>query len=195
MNGPHNLRRVIGLAGGTALIVGITIGSGIFRTPPTIAGLVPNPLVIMGLWTAFGLISICGALAVAELSSLLPEAGGVYVFLREAYGDAAAFVFGWLYVLVTTPTTVAALATVFAEFLLNLLGIRSSVTTVQLVAIAAIIILTCANVLGARVGAAVSEVTTLVKVAALAAIILGAFLLGNGSLSHFTEGGVVQGGG
>ena len=66
----RDLRRVIGLAGGTALIVGITIGSGIFRTPPTIAGLVPNPLVIMGLWTAFVLISICGALAVAELSTL-----------------------------------------------------------------------------------------------------------------------------
>src|SRR5207247_1902004 len=195
MNGPHDLRRVIGLAGGTALIVGITIGSGIFRTPPTIAGLVPNPLVIMGLWTAFGLISICGALTVAELSTLLPRAGGVYVFLREAYGDAAAFVFGWLYVLVTTPTAVASLATVFAEFLLNLLGIPSSVTTVQLVAIAAIITLTGANVLGARVGAAVSEVTTLVKVAALAAIILGAFLLGHGSLANITEGGTVQGGG
>ena len=189
------LRRVIGFAGGTALIVGITIGSGIFRTPPTIAGLVPNPLVIMGLWTAFGLISICGALGVAELSSLLPQPGGVYVFLREAYGDAAAFVFGWLYVLVTTPTTVAALAVVFAEFLLNLLGMSAGPATVQMIAIAAIITLTCANVLGARVGAAVSEVTTLVKVTALAAIILGAFLLGHGSLSHITEGGVVQGSG
>jgi len=147
----------------------------------------------MGLWTAFGLISICGALAVAELSSLLPRAGGVYVFLREAYGDAAAFVFGWLYVLVTTPTAVASLATVFAEFLLNLLGIPAGVTTVQLVAIAAIITLTCANVLGARVGATVSEVTTLVKVTAMAAIILGAFLFGQGSLSHITEGGIVQG--
>ncbi len=152
----HDLRRVIGLAGGTALIVGITIGSGIFRTPPTIAGLVPNPLVIMGLWTAFGLISICGALAVAELSTLLPRAGGVYVFLREAYGDAAAFVFGWLYVLVTTPTAVATLATVFAEFLLNLLGLSAHAATVQAIAIAAIITLTFANVLGARVGAAVS---------------------------------------
>src|SRR5258705_2953109 len=70
---PHDLRRVIGFAGGTALIVGITIGSGIFRTPPTIAGLVPNPLVIMGLWVAFGLISICGALAVAELSTMRSE--------------------------------------------------------------------------------------------------------------------------
>jgi amino acid transporter len=191
----HDLRRVIGLAGGTALIVGITIGSGIFRTPPTIAGLVPNPLVIMGLWTAFGVISICGALALAELSTMLPRAGGVYVFLREAYGDAAAFVFGWLYVLVTTPTAVASLATVFAEFLLNLLGIATQATTVQLIAICAITALTLANVLGARVGAAVSEVTTLVKVTALAAIILGAFLLGHGSFSHFTAGGVVQGGG
>jgi APA family basic amino acid/polyamine antiporter len=191
----HDLRRVIGLAGGTALIVGITIGSGIFRTPPTIAALVPNPLVIMGLWTAFGLISICGALAVAELSSLLPRPGGAYVFLREAYGDAAAFVFGWLYVLVTTPTTVAALAVVFAEFLLNLLGRSADAAMVPMIAIAAIITLTCANVLGARVGAAVSEVTTLVKVTALAAIILGAFLLGDGSLSHLTEGGAAQGGG
>jgi len=189
----QDLRRVIGLAGGTALIVGITIGSGIFRTPPTIAGLVPNPLVIMGLWVAFGLISICGALAVAELSTMLPQAGGVYVFLREAYGDPTAFVFGWLYVLITTPTTIAALGVVFAEFLLNLLGISSGTRTVQLVAIAAIVILTFANVLGARVGAAVSEVTTLVKVTALAAIILGAFLLGDGSLSNITEGGAVQG--
>jgi amino acid transporter len=192
---PRELRRVIGLAGGIAVVVGITIGSGIFRTPPTIAGFVPNPLVIMGLWTALGLISICGALAVAELSTLLPRAGGVYVFLREAYGDAAAFVFGWLYVLVTTPTAVASLATVFGEFLLNLLGMRVDARAVQLIAIAAIITLTGANVLGARVGAAVSEATTLVKVAALAAIILGVFLLGNGSVANITEGGVVHGGG
>ena len=188
------LRRVIGLFGGVALIVGITIGSGIFRTPPTIAGLVPNPLVIMGLWTAFGLISICGALAVAELTSMLPQAGGVYVFLRQAYGDAAAFVFGWLYVLITTPTTVAALAVVFAEFLLNLLGLPVG-GKVQAIAIGSIIILTAANVLGARVGAAVSGVTTIVKVTALAAIILGAFLLGQGSLSNITAGGAVQGSG
>src|SRR5829696_2505515 len=149
----------------------------------------------MGLWIAFGMISICGALTVAELSSLLPQAGGVYVFLREAYGDAAAFVFGWLYVLVTTPAAVAALSTVFAEFLLNLLGVPAGASTVQMIAIGAIIILTWANVLGARVGAAVSEVTTLVKVTALAAIIIGAFLSGHGSLSHLTEGGVVHGGG
>jgi amino acid transporter len=188
-----DLRRVIGFSGGTALIIGITIGSGIFRTPPTIAGLVPNPLVIMGLWTAVGLISLCGALTVAELSSLLPRPGGVYVFLREAYGDAAAFVFGWLYVLVTTPATAGALATAFSEFLLNLLGRSAGTSTIQMIAIAAIITVTCANILGARVGAAISELTTLVKVSALAAIIVGAFLLAEGSVAHMTAGGAVHG--
>ena len=191
----QDLRRVIGLAGGTALIVGITIGSGIFRTPPTIAGLVPSGSVIMALWIAFGVVSICGALALAELSTMLPRAGGVYVFLREAYGDAAAFVFGWLYVLITTPTTIAALAVVFAEFLLNLLGKPVDPAPVQTIAILAIVVLTGANVLGARVGASVSEVTTLVKVIALAAIILGAFLLGHGSVSNITAGGAVPGSG
>ena len=190
-----DLRRVIGFWGGTALIVGITIGSGIFRTPPTIAGFVPNAFVIMALWIAVGLISICGALTVAELTSLLPRAGGVYVFLREAYGDAVAFVFGWLYLLVTTPATVAALSTVFAEFLLNLLGVPARTSTMQTIAISAILLLTFANVLGARVGAAVSGITTLIKVAALAAIVLGAFLLGDGSVSHITAAGPVTGGG
>lgn len=187
-----DLRRVIGFWGGTALIIGITIGSGIFRTPPTIAGLVPNPLVIMGLWTAFGLISLCGALTLAELSSLLPRPGGVYVYLREAFGDSAAFVFGWLYVLVTSPATMGALSTVFGEFFLNLVGVSAEGFRLQWLAIAAIITLTVANLLGAQVGAAVGGVCTLVKVAALTAIILGSFLLGQGSLSHF-RGGPVQG--
>jgi APA family basic amino acid/polyamine antiporter len=190
-----DLRRVIGFWGGTALIVGITIGSGIFRKPPTIAALVPHPLVIMGLWTAFGLISTCGALTVAELSSLLPRPGGVYVFLREAYGDAAAFVFGWLYVLVTTPANVAALSVVFAEFFLNLLGVGPGPFTIQGIAITAIVTLTALNVLGANVGAAVGSVCTSIKVAALLAIIGGAFLLGHGTVANLTSGSHVQGGG
>ena len=78
---------------------------------------------IMALWVAFGLISICGALTVAELSSMLPRTGGEYVFLREAYGDAAAFVFGWLYVLVSAPAAVGALSMVSIEFLLGALRI------------------------------------------------------------------------
>jgi amino acid transporter len=193
VNAPSGeLRRVVGFWGGTALIVGITIGSGIFRTPPTIAGLVPDPLVIMSLWVAFGIISLCGALTVAELSSMLPKSGGAYVFLREAYGDAAAFVFGWMYVLVTTPASVAALATVFAEFLLSLLNLPPVPTTIQIIAIAAIASLTFANILGAQVGAAVSGATTLVKVTALVAIILGAFLLGEGQAANLVGGAPVR---
>src|ERR1051325_8961411 len=83
----QELRRVIGLGGGIALIVGITIGSGIFRTPPTIAGLVPNPVVFMALWSAFGLISVCGALTVAELSSLLPQPGGIALIVGITIGS------------------------------------------------------------------------------------------------------------
>src|SRR4051794_38972547 len=168
-----DLKRVIGFWGGTALIVGITIGSGIFRKPPTIAALIPNPLVIMALWGAFGLISICGALTLAELSSLLPRAGGVYVYLRRAYGDGVAFVFGWLYVLVTTPATVGALAVVFAEFLLNFLGMPAEGVRLQAIAIGAIVLLSIANILGAKLGAALGTLLTVIKSAALLAIILG----------------------
>ena len=68
---------------------------------------------------AFGVVSLCGALALAELSSMFPRTGGPYVFLRAAYGDAAAFVFGWLYLLVATPAAIGALATFFGELLLG----------------------------------------------------------------------------
>ena len=174
-------------------MIGITIGSGIFRTPPTIAGLVPNPAVIMGLWVFFGLISLAGALTLAELASLLPRAGGAYVYLREAYGESAAFVFGWIYVLVTSPATIGALATVFGEFFVTLFGLPRSGLTIQSIAVVAILTLTAVNLLGARVGTRVGAVFTFVKVSALAAIILGAFLFGQGSLSNFSGGGAVTG--
>ena len=98
-----DLRRVIGFWGGTALIVGITIGAGIFRKPYSLSRALNDPWMIMGLWAAFGVISVCGALALAELASMMPRTGGTYVYLRAAYGDSSAFVFGWIYLLVATP--------------------------------------------------------------------------------------------
>ncbi len=184
------LRRVIGFWGGTAFVVGVVIGSGIFRKPPTIAGLIPNPLVIMALWVAFGAIMICGALTLAELSSLLPRAGGVYVYLRRAYGDAVAFVFGWLYMTVTTPAAIGALATVFAEFFLTLFKAPPTGFTAEAIAIGAIAVLTGANILGARIGAGLGTLLTIVKVSALVAIVAGVFLFGHGSLSHLSGGPV-----
>ena len=189
----QDLRRVIGFSGGTALIVGITIGSGIFRTPPTIAGLVPSPLVIMALWVAFGLISICGALTVAELSSMLPRAAACTCFCarrmatpRRSYSAGCTCSSrrrpAWRRLPPCSPSFFSTCSTAPAH-----------AVTVQAIAIAAIVTLTFANVLGARVGAAVSELTTLVKVTALAAIILGAFLLGEGSAANFVAGGPVRG--
>jgi len=182
------LRRVIGFWGGTALIIGITIGSGIFRKPPTIAGLVHDPIIILALWTAFGVISVCGALTIAELSSMIPRAGGVYVYLRSAYGDSVAFVYGWLELLVAAPAAMGALATVLGEFLLDLVGVAPAPWHIPAIAIVAIALLASANLRGAEVGSGVQSVFTAIKVAALALIIAAIFLFGHGALRNLTTG-------
>src|SRR5882672_203400 len=179
---PTDLRRVIGFWGGTALIVGITIGSGIFRKPYTLAGLVPSPLLILALWTAFGIISICGALAIAELSSMMPKTGGVYVYLRAAYGDSAAFVYGWVYLLVATPATVGALATFFAELFAGVFGIRMGY--IPLIAGITLAILSVANLMGAQFGTWIGNLFTSIKIIALLMLSVVSFFLVDGSFSH-----------
>ena len=182
-----DLPRVIGFWGGTALIVGITIGSGIFRKPYTLARDVGDPPAILGLWVFFGAISLCGALALAELSSMLPRTGGVYVYLRSAYGDAAAFVFGWLYLLVATPATLGALSTFFAELLVGLSGARMEAAgswTVPVVAATTVVVLTAANFLGVRLGSAIQTSFTVVKVAALLGLVMACFVFASGSFGH-----------
>jgi APA family basic amino acid/polyamine antiporter len=159
------LRRVIGFWGGTALIVGVTIGSGIFAKPSTLAGLIPDPAVILALWVGFGLVSLCGALAMAELASLLPETGGLYAYLRGAYGDAAAFVFGWICLLIATPATIGALATFLAVLLAGVTGMPLGY--VPLVAAAAVAVLTAVNLAGTSSGTALCNVLTAIKVGAL----------------------------
>jgi basic amino acid/polyamine antiporter, APA family len=183
----RDLRRVIGFWGGTALIIGITIGSGIFRKPATIAALVPDPRVVLALWTAFGVISLCGALTVAELASMLPRTGGLYVYLRMAYGEAAGFVFGWVYVSVTAPAAIAALATVFIEFLLAAMGVPREALSPGLTigaTVLTIAVLAGVHILGTRLGAAFQGVFTTMKIAALLAIVVAAFGFGHGSFAH-----------
>jgi len=177
-----DLRRVIGFWGGTALIIGITIGSGIFRKPYTLAGLVPSPMFILGLWAAFGIISICGALAIAELSSMMPKTGGVYVYLRAAYGDSAAFVFGWIYLLVATPATVGALATFFGELFAGTFKI--DLVYVPLIASVTLVALAIANLMGAHFGTWIGNVFTAIKVGALLMLAFVSFFLIDGSFSH-----------
>jgi APA family basic amino acid/polyamine antiporter len=186
------LKRVIGFWGGLAVIVGITIGSGIFRKPYTLARDVGDPVIILGLWAGFGLVSLAGALALAELGSMLPRTGGAYVFLRAAYGDAAAFVFGWLYLLVATPAAIGALATFFAELLLNLPGTAAAHVPpwgIPAVAGITIVVLSGVNLLGARMGSAVQTFFALIKVGALLALTLVSFTASGGSLAHIAPAG------
>lgn len=184
------LRRVIGFWGGASLIIGITIGSGIFRKPGTLAANIPNPWLILGLWSALGVICIFGALAVAELASMLPKTGGSYVFLRAAYGDSAAFVFGWLYLMVTAPAGIGALAMFFAELLLGVLGKSPQTSppgTVPIIASGAILFFSAANLFGAALGSALQGIFTAIKVAALGVLMAVALGLGHGSFSHLAE--------
>jgi len=180
-----DLQRVIGFWGGFALIVGITIGSGVFRKPYTLAQDVGDPVAILALWIGFGIVSLCGALALAELSCMLPRTGGAYVFLRAAYGDPAAFTFGWLYLLVTTPAAIGALATFFGELLLGMVGPAGAPAwAVPAVASATILILSGINLLGARPGSAVQTFFTVVKVAALLVLMAFSFTAAAGSFAH-----------
>jgi basic amino acid/polyamine antiporter, APA family len=177
-----DLRRVIGFWGGTALIVGITIGAGIFRKPYSLAQSIPDPWVIMSLWMGFGLISICGALTLAELASMMPRTGGAYVYLRAAYGDSSAFVFGWIYLLVATPAAVGALGTFFGELLTDIVGWdRGHVPAIACVTIA---VLTAANLVGAKLGSAIQSVFTAIKVGALLLIMVVGFFLIDGTTAH-----------
>ncbi len=100
----------------TAVVVGTIIGSGIFRVPASVASEVGSPAAIALVWVLGGVISLCGALALAELAAALPASGGVFVYLREAYGPLVAFLFGWTQ-LFLAPASMAAIALVFAEYL------------------------------------------------------------------------------
>src|SRR5712671_910877 len=95
MDRSGRLPRTLGLWNSVAIVIGITIGTGIFRSPASVARLAPHPLIVLGIWIAGGVITLCGALSIAELAAAFPETGGFYVYLREGWGRGAAFVFGW----------------------------------------------------------------------------------------------------
>ena len=100
----------------TMIAIGSVIGSGIFLTPSLIAQNLSSPLWILGVWILGGVMALCGALTFAELASMMPRAGGVYVYLCEAYGSLAGFLFGWAYFLVVNTGGIAALSIAFATY-------------------------------------------------------------------------------
>src|SRR5262245_25621694 len=116
------LRRQIGLYAATAVTVGSIIGSGIFRSPHSVAReLHSEPLMLLA-WIVGGLLSLAGSLVLAELAVAHPETGGLYVFIREAFGRRLAFVFGWASLSVIKPTVVASITSVFALYFCQAVG-------------------------------------------------------------------------
>lgn len=190
------LERRLGTFSATTIIVGSMIGSGIFIAPSIMASYVATPGVWLGLWLVGGALTLLGALSYAELCAMMPRAGGQYVFLREAFGRLPAFLYGWTLFLVIQTGFNAAVAIAFAKFLGGV-GLRVGESDVvlavggltlsraQIVAVAVIAVLTWVNARGVREGALVQNVFTVLKVGAIALLVLVGFASGKGSLAHF----------
>ena len=188
---PERLPRTLGLWSSIALVVGITIGSGIFRSPAGIARQAPNPLVMIGLWVGGGIITLCGALSLAEVAAALPQTGGIYAYLREAWGRRAAFLFGWSELILIRASALGGIAVVFGEYLLRSFGIDPAghVLLARGLSAGAIAFAAAANVRGANVGAMIVGIATWAKFGALALLVVASFALGAGhgaSVSHLT---------
>lgn len=171
------LRRQIGLWSAIAIVIGTTIGSGIFRSPAGIADKLPGPLPLAIIWVAGGLFALCGALSFAELASAFPRTGGVYAYIKEGWGKLPAFLFGWAEITVIRAAAVGAISTTFAEYLLRVIGVDPGMYA-RYVAAAAIVVMGTVNILGVRWGSLVLNVTTIAKYGGLIFIVIIAMALG-----------------
>ena len=170
-----SLKPTLGLLSATLLIVGSAIGSGIFRLPSTMAEQLGSPWLLLGVWVLCGLLSLTGALTFGEMGAMFPRAGGQYVFLREAWGDRVAFLYGWSYFWVIQTGIIAAVAIAFAGFV----GFFWPLTFFQqqLLAMAVIGVLTLVNLVGVAYGSLVQNLFTALKVGALMALVVLGFVL------------------
>ena len=161
-------------------MVGITIGSGIFRSPAGVAARVPDPLVVLGLWAAGGLITACGALSIAELAAAMPETGGLYAYLREGWGRPAGFLFGWSQLVMIRASALGGIAIAFGDYCLGTFGIDplTHQMAARTVAAAALAFAAGVNTVGVSLGAIIVGLSTAAKSCALAAIAIFAFVLG-----------------
>lgn len=199
-NSSPKLVRDLGLIDASMIVVGSMIGSGIFITSAESARLVGAPGWLLVAWALAGVLTITGALCCAELAAMMPHAGGQYVFLREAYGSAAGFLFGWSLLLVIQTGTIAAVAVAFARFMgvlapqisesnyiiqpTHLFGSYAiSLSTAQLIAMVLILLLTLINTRGLKTGKLIQNTFTFTKTAALIGLILVGLLLGWNSQS------------
>jgi APA family basic amino acid/polyamine antiporter len=179
---PAALVRRLSLFDATAIVVGVTIGGGIFLVPNLVARSLPSMLMIFGVWVAAGVISFLGALGCAELGAAFPATGGQYVFLREAYGRMAAFLCGWSLFTVGRSAQVAWLAVVFSLYVSYLAPLPPF--GAKLLSLAVLGLFTWVNYRGVRVGAIVQNSLTLTKVVGILIIVSAAMLLGSRTPHH-----------
>ena len=180
----ERMPRSVGLLQTIAISVGITIGSGIFRVPSTVAAQLHTPWAILLCWIIGGVIALCGALTVAELAGALPRSGGIFAYLLEAYGPLPAFLFGWAELTVIRASALGAIATIFAEYLGYFVHLSDA--QVRYIAALTILVIGTVNYFGVQRAAALQSITTALKYAALLALGLLAFSASGGSFSHFT---------
>lgn len=183
---PPGLKRQIGFWSAISIVIGTTIGSGIFRSPAGIADKLPGPLPLAAIWVAGGVFALCGALSLSEVASVYPRTGGVFVFIKEGFGRLPAFLFGWAEITVIRAAAVGAIAITFGEYFLRVIG-GEPATYARYVAAAAIIAMGTVNILGVKWGTLVLNLTTLAKYGGLIFIVLIAFALGLPKTGgHFT---------
>jgi len=181
-----DLARVLGLWDIIGIVVGSVIGSGIFIVPATVALQVRSPLLILAVWLVGGALTFFGALCFAELGGMYPQAGGAYVYLREAYGPLVGFLFGWTLFLVIDSGAMATLASAFATKYLPYFVTLSPLGT-RLVTIAFIVFLVAVNYLGVRHGANLQNLLTAIKLLAVVAVAALTFAFADGNPEHFVS--------
>jgi basic amino acid/polyamine antiporter, APA family len=180
MKAPLRPRRQLGLFDATMIVMGGIVGAGIFANPSEVAHRVHTPFLILGVWILGGVFAMCGAFIWAELATRLPAAeGGQYVYLREAYHPAVAFVYGWGLLLVTQTGGMAAVAVIFASYFHALTGVGWNDSVIAAVVL---LVLTGINCLGARAGSNVQSAFMLLRIAAIAGLVIFGFALGSNSL-------------
>ncbi|MDZ7360799.1 MAG: amino acid permease [candidate division KSB1 bacterium] len=178
------LRRDLTLLDSTMINVGTMIASAIFIVPATIAMHAQGSALTIIVWVVGGVVSLMGALAIAELGAAMPEAGGQFVYLREAYGPAWGFLYGWGAFMVINTASIAAIAVAFAQYLGYFFPLSN--IEIKLVAMLSTVALTTINCFGLKLGAWTQNVFTFLKMAALAGIIVLSFVLKGGAAENFT---------
>jgi len=177
-----DLRRELSLLDCTMVNVGTMIGSAIFIVPATVALYVHSSILSVLIWVAGGLVSLLGALSVGELSAAMPQAGGQYVYLQKAYGEAWGFLYGWTAFVVINTASIAAIAVGFATYLSYFVPLDA--TGIKVMAIVSTVVLTVINCFGVKAGAWTQNVLTFLKIAALALLPLLAFTSSEGSIGN-----------